>query len=624
MWQNRPELRVLTGPSSATIRAQIQALPSVPFGDQVPQAGIVSKMSAYERANQQLAFHEAQRPSDIRAVDARGLTADNLRELASTLETSIPDVDSNLEARHHEEQNRLRKTKRSVLSRSLIAGAAVAGILGGIGMWMVWHLWTGAALMVCGVAALLLLVFRSGDKGRVRMLEGVLEIEAQVVAERRIEEVARERLNKARSRIIELGLPVDAGALRELADRMILATRHQQLKAEWETTQEVFHSEAAKASTAFAEALIGVGIVETGDLTSAFQEYERACESRKKEADRAAGGILNQQLFDRETAEKAVDDARAQWFVAEEKIMTTLARCGLDVADPEKGSEALRRWQNERKALLSNFDEETREHAELTALLDGGTLADLENRTLANRRQATAMASGLSQILEIPVENLDEQTRAAERDAYDATHVATVAEVQALERGYEAPNVPEAEEVLASAQQEWERVTRLGRTLNVTLDFLRKAEERVHRDIAPLLAAGLRRWLSQVTHGRYSDARVDPRDLSVQVLGPDNEWRDARHLSHGTAEQIYLLLRAVLAEHLATTGETCPLILDDVLVQCDRLRKHALLDVIVSLSCARQVILLTQEEEVLRWAHENVITPNRVVVLPGPAPAPIL
>ena len=46
------------------------------------------------------------------------------------------------------------------------------------------------------------------------MLEGVLEVEAQVVAERRIAEGARERFNRARSRIIELGLPVDGGTLR--------------------------------------------------------------------------------------------------------------------------------------------------------------------------------------------------------------------------------------------------------------------------------------------------------------------------------------------------------------------------------------------------------------------------
>ena len=276
-------------------------------------------------------------------------------------------------------------------------------------------------------------------------------------------------------------------------------------------------------------------------------------------------------------------------------------------------------WQTERTATLVKFDEATREYAELNALLDGGTLEDLVTQTSDRQRQAGALAAEFGSIPEIAVDlNLDQEVRVAERLAKDAASVAADAETLARARAQDVPNIPEAEEELDSAQQELDRVTRLSQTLTLTLDFLRRAEERVHRDIAPLLAAGLRRWISNVTQGRYADARVDPRDLSVQVLGPDNEWRDARQLSHGTAEQIYLLLRAVLAERLATTGETCPLILDDVLVQSDRARKHALLDVIVSISRGRQVILLTQEEDVLRWAQENVVAPNRVVMLPGP------
>ena len=74
----------------------------------------------------------------------------------------------------------------------------------------------------------------------------------------------------------------------------------------------------------------------------------------------------------------------------------------------------------------------------------------------------------------------------------------------------------------------------------------------------------------------------------------------------------------MLAERLATTGETCPLILDDVLVQSDRARKRSLLETIASISRRRQVILLTQEEEVLRWAQENVVAPDRVLELASP------
>ena len=128
---------------------------------------------------------------------------------------------------------------------------------------------------------------------------------------------------------------------------------------------------------------------------------------------------------------------------------------------------------------------------------------------------------------------------------------------------------PKREEALAAAQAEMARVQTLDETLTETLRFLDAAQQRVHRDIAPVLANSVRRWLPRVTSGRYADVRVDPQTLKVSVLGPDGRWRDAALLSRGTAEQIYLLLRVALAEHLTRDDEICPPILDDVTVQCD-------------------------------------------------------
>jgi len=620
LWRSRPEVRALTGQSSAAIRAEIEALPSMPSGDRVPNAEAVAAMKAYDRALQAVELHETHRPPDIHATDAKGLTADQLRELARILETAVPPIDSGLEATYDETRGRLEGIEGSRWSRPLIAGLALAAVFGGVSVWAFWNLWIGAALLLAGVIAFVWLVFRSGDTSRAGALETFLKVEAQVLSQRRATEDAREKINTARAQIIELGLPVNSTGLRELGDGLVLAERHRQVEAEWSKSHEELRSQVAEASDTLEQALRHAGIIDTTDLTAAFQEYERGCQSRAEQAVRGATReSLNQQLLDRETAEEAVGDAQAQRLSAEQKIMANLALCGLEAPDPETACGELWRWQTERKAKLVKFDEATREYAELSALLDGGTLEDLETRTAGYQREAAALAAEFGPIPEIAVEvNLDQEVRIAASLAHDAAHAATAAETLAIERAQEAPNVSEAEEALASAQQELERVTRLSRTLTLTLDFLRRAEERVHRDIAPLLASGLRRWLSEVTQGRYTNARVDPRDLSVQLLGPENEWRDARQLSHGTAEQIYLLLRAVLAERLATTGETCPLILDDVLVQSDRVRKRALLDVIMSISRRRQVILLTQEEEVLQWAQESVIPPNRVVMLPGP------
>jgi len=109
-----------------------------------------------------------------------------------------------------------------------------------------------------------------------------------------------------------------------------------------------------------------------------------------------------------------------------------------------------------------------------------------------------------------------------------------------------------------------------------------------------------------VTRGRYVDALVDPETLAVQVYGRAGTWRPADRLSAGTADQVYLLLRVALAQHLAATGETCPLLLDGVTAQSDGERTTEILDLLLKLGGQRQVVLFTQEEAVLGWAREHL------------------
>ena len=136
------------------------------------------------------------------------------------------------------------------------------------------------------------------------------------------------------------------------------------------------------------------------------------------------------------------------------------------------------------------------------------------------------------------------------------------------------PSVPEAEEELESAKAELRRVEGLGDTLERTRFFLEKAQDKVHRTVAPLLRDTTRPWLLEVTDGRYTDIRVDAESLLVRVSGDGKSWREAPLLSYGTAEQVYLLLRIAMARLLTREGETCPLILDDVTVNCDPQRQQ--------------------------------------------------
>ena len=125
----------------------------------------------------------------------------------------------------------------------------------------------------------------------------------------------------------------------------------------------------------------------------------------------------------------------------------------------------------------------------------------------------------------------------------------------------------------------------------------------MQRDLAPHLRNVLETSLEAVTGGRYKEARVDPANLEVTVRAADGEWRSADRLSHGTMEQVYLLLRVALVRHMCSAGEPSPIFLDDPTVQSDSGRTIAILDVLEQLSEDHQIILFTQEEEVREWAQ---------------------
>ena len=138
---------------------------------------------------------------------------------------------------------------------------------------------------------------------------------------------------------------------------------------------------------------------------------------------------------------------------------------------------------------------------------------------------------------------------------------------------------------------------------------------RVHRSIAPALREALNKWLRRVTNGRYTESVVDPKTLEVKVRAAGGNWRDADLLSRGTAEQVYLLLRIALVEHLTRPSrEVCPLILDDVMVQSDETRKTALLELLHEVSAERQVILFTMEPSVADWARGHLRGPEDLLI----------
>ena len=195
------------------------------------------------------------------------------------------------------------------------------------------------------------------------------------------------------------------------------------------------------------------------------------------------------------------------------------------------------------------------------------------------------------------------------------------------ERKRHLVGVPECVEELAQAKAEQARVRDLQKTLELTDSFLARAQDRVHNDVAPLIAERVRKWLPIVTGGRYVDCVIDPSTLQMRVFERKRQDYDVEFLSRGTVEQIYLLLRVALADLLVKDGETSPLLLDDVTVQSDSGRKEAMLGLLQLLARDRQIILFSQEAEVAAWAESHLGERDRLVRLkelgkPAPVPLP--
>jgi hypothetical protein len=224
---------------------------------------------------------------------------------------------------------------------------------------------------------------------------------------------------------------------------------------------------------------------------------------------------------------------------------------------------------------------------------------------------------------ELRLESAERQALAesARRRHHEAALRLSRVDAVRIERGSALPSSAEAEEALAAAQRELARVQELDETLGLAIGFLRRAQEQVHREVVPELTGLLRTWLPQLTDGRYLDARMDPASLAVEVCGPTREFRRAQLLSHGTAEQVYLLLRVALAARLTAGHDTCPLLLDDVTVHADTGRTRQLLELLHQLSGERQIVLFAHQDQVREWALERLDGERDALVVLGGARA---
>ncbi|HET7082943.1 MAG TPA: AAA family ATPase [Candidatus Limnocylindria bacterium] len=398
------------------------------------------------------------------------------------------------------------------------------------------------------------------------------------------------------------------------------------LSAEGETRAASLREGVRLAEEQLRASLGARGVAATPDLRAATTAYEAACAERDDLARAAAGaeGLLRA-IEARIAAEEGAARAAEAAAALEHGLRVAAERIGAQGDEPPEALAAsLAAWQGQRAELARASEVAIREWQELQGLLAGTTLANIQQEA-ARRDQAAARLLAAAGDAMLAAGDASEAVASARAESSRAKATVDALTGELRQLATTLPDVAEAEERVVAARTELARVQELAAVIDETLALLEAAERRVHRDLAPILTESVQRHLPAITGGAYTEVGMNPRDLSVDVKeARTGQWRDARLLSEGTREQIYLLLRVAMAEHLVTTDERAPLLLDEVTAQSDPDRKRRILDVLHALSADRQVILFSHDAEVVDWATQALTAPrDRLVRLAAPTSSPL-
>jgi hypothetical protein len=627
-WRAHPQLGPLAGPMADELARELAAVPPPPQGDLEVAPEVEVARDRWRRAADALDLHLRGQPAELEGgpgIDARPA---ELRALAETLARPLPTVDPNLEPSLRELDARLERAGRATRWIGAVGAAGVvAALLLALGGQPVGSL-AAAALGFAGVAVALSRS-RSGARG--------VRERAETWARHRGERDRRAEAEQARAaaarRLAELGLPVDVDAVWQAAASIDEAESRRERVGEWRRAEVSLQEVRAREEARLRRALVERGVLEANDaparrLSDLFEGYADACRRNREQARAAARRVdLEARLAARREEERRHAEASAAREAAGSRLLAAAAALALGRHDtPAPGGDpALRFAVGALEARLraigqerSALDEAHRDYNRLAGLLGPASLSQLVERLAEMENELGPYDAAMTPSL--TVSELERVVAAAETELERARAAARRLEGEVKQRTETLPSLAEAEERHAGARLALERVESLDRVLEYTIAVLESAKDEVQREIAPRLRAAIVGHLPQVTAARYVDLRIDPADLEVQVQEPGGEWRSALDLSRGTAEQIYLLLRMALAANLVTTGETAPLLLDDVTVQSDTERARAILELLHRESARRQVILFSQQDEVLAWARDRLRAPqDRVIELAGPA-----
>lgn len=124
-------------------------------------------------------------------------------------------------------------------------------------------------------------------------------------------------------------------------------------------------------------------------------------------------------------------------------------------------------------------------------------------------------------------------------------------------------------------------------------EVLRESDREIHTRFLPELGKKTAEYLSFITGGKYDEVTLSQDFSAMAKASGELLPRNSAFLSAGTADVLYLSVRLALCTLALPQNRSCPLIIDDALVNLDEERYNRVLLLLEKLSRTRQVIFFT-------------------------------